>query len=171
MLAQIQREVQQRMRSHRGPLDDAEGTGPYGGTQAAATRPPESVSRRPARRSSYEVALGTRLTSEGLSIEQGRDRLVIIRGDSRRSFTPGGHSVVSVADGVADQRSGWAGREYVIEVRPQVGPRVTERYSLSPDGRQLIEKLTLTEEGLPKLEFTRVYDPGAQPERALPGSN
>ena len=97
---------------------------------------------------------------------------MFIRGDWRRSFTPGGQSVVSVAEGVADQRSGWAGRDYVIEVKPQVGPRVIERYGLSADGRQLVEKFTLTEEGLPKLEFTRVYDARRRSRRArLPTSN
>ncbi|HVY79456.1 MAG TPA: hypothetical protein VG994_00620 [Steroidobacteraceae bacterium] len=118
----------------------------------------------------YEEALGPALTSDSLQIEQSPTRFVIIRGDSKRSFTPGGDSVVSVAQGVADQHSGWSGREYVIEVRPQVGPRVIERYGLSADGRRLVEKFTLTEEGWPKLEFTRVYDPGAAAPRSLPSN-
>lgn len=108
----------------------------------------------------YEQALGAALTADSLRIEQSPTRFVLIRGDDRRSFTPGGDSVVGVADGVADQHSGWSGREYVIEVRPQVGPRVIERYGLSADGHQLVEKFTLTDEGWPKLEFTRVYDAG-----------
>jgi hypothetical protein len=119
----------------------------------------------------YEQALGAALTSDSLQIEQSPTRFAIIRGDDKRSFTPGGESVVSVADGVADQHSGWAGGEYVIEVRPQVGPRVIERYGLSADGRQLVEKFTLTDEGWPKLEFTRVYDAGKLTPRDLPTSN
>jgi hypothetical protein len=119
----------------------------------------------------YEQALGSALTSDSLTIEQSPTRFVIIRGDDKRSFTPGGDSVVSVADGVADQHSGWAGREYVIEVRPQVGARVIERYGLSADGHQLVEKFTLTDEGWPKLEFTRVYDAGKLTPRGLPTSN
>lgn len=122
-------------------------------------------------RLSYARALGPQLSSDGLTIEQSPTRLVLVRGGDRRSFTPGGQSVVSVPDGVADQRSGWAGRDYVIDVKPQVGPHVTQRYGLSADGRQLLEKVTLTEEGLPKLEFTRVYDPGALNSRGLPTSN
>jgi hypothetical protein len=121
--------------------------------------------------SSYTRALGAALTAEFLKIEQSPTRFVLIRGEDRRSFTPGGESVVSVANGVADQHSGWSGREYVIEVKPQVGPRVIERYALSADGHQLVERFTLTEEGLPKLEFTRVYEPGTPPQRALPTSN
>jgi hypothetical protein len=120
-------------------------------------------------RSQYTDALGSLLTGEGLVIEQTSERFVLTRGDSRRSFTPGGHSVVGVANGVADQNSGWNGREYVIDVRPQVGPRVIEHYGLGPNG-QLIEKVSLSGDDLPKLEFTRVYDRGAPTARALPTS-
>lgn len=120
-------------------------------------------------RSHYTNALGSVLSGEGLVIEQSPDRFTLRRGDSRRSFTPGGHSVVGVAGGVADQTTGWKGRDYVIDVRPQVGPRVTERYGLGPGG-QLIEKISLSGDEMPKLEFTRVYDKGTPPPRALPGS-
>ena len=105
-----------------------------------------------------------------MTIEQSPDRFVIVRGDSRRSYTPGGHSVVSVEDGVADQTSGWKGREYMIDVRPQVGPHLNERFGLTADGK-LIEKVSLSEDGLPTLEFTRMYDRGEAPARALPTSN
>jgi hypothetical protein len=120
-------------------------------------------------RSQYTDALGSLLMGDGLVIEQSSARFVLTRGDSRRTFTPGGHSVVGVANGVADQNSGWDGREYVIDVRPQVGPRVIEHYGLGPNG-QLIEKISLSGDDLPKLEFTRVYDRGAPPARALPTS-
>jgi hypothetical protein len=121
--------------------------------------------------SSYKRALGSVLTADSLKIEQSATRFVLTRGEDRRSFTPGGDSVVSVADGVADQHSGWAGKDYVIEVKPQVGPRIIERYSLSADGHQLVEKFELSEQGVPKLEFTRVYEPGALSPRPLPTSN
>jgi hypothetical protein len=120
-------------------------------------------------RSQYTNALGSILGGDGLVIEQSAERFTLRRGDSRRTFTPGGHSVIGVTDGVADQTTGWKGREYVIDVRPQVGPHVTERYGLGPEG-QLIEKVELSGDGLRKLEFTRVYDKGALPPRALPNS-
>ena len=118
----------------------------------------------------YTQALGSVLNGASVVIEQSAERFMIARGDSRRTYTPGGHSVVSVADGVADQTSGWKGREYVIDVRPQVGPHVIERYGLTADG-QLIEKVWLNENGMPKLEFTRVYEKGMAPVRKLPTSN
>ena len=119
----------------------------------------------------YGPALGAALTADTMKIEQSATRFVITRGDDRRSFTPGGDSVVSVPNGVADQHSGWSGRDYVIDVRPQLGTRVVERYGLSAGGRQLVETFTLTGEGWPKLEFTRVYDSGTLTPRVLPTSN
>lgn len=154
----------QRGRGQRGMGQPRTGQGSSrdtgGGPRGAFMRP-----------SSYAKALGGQLNLEGLTIEQTSNRISFIGGDWRRTFTPGAQSVVSVPDGVADQSSGWAGREYVIEVRPQVGPHVLQRYGLSADNHQLVEKTTLTEDGLPKLEFTRVYDPGTPTPRGLPTSN
>jgi hypothetical protein len=163
-----------------GEVDEPEHGGSTGGPIQTSGRhagaPPGAEAgsghvRRFMRRPSYEIALGPQLHVDRLTIEQSPTRLVFSRGEWRRTFTPGGQSVVSVADGVADQRSGWSGRDYVIELKPQVGARVVERYSLSADNRQLVERFTLTDEGLPKLEFTRVYVRGTPPTRALPTSN
>ena len=196
MLTRIQRDAMRRIRAHPdeedpdGVFTDGRDTDDRGATgrrsgrgsdQRGGSSSPDEGDRSTGPRSggrerfmrnfSYARALESQLQGDGLTIEQSPDRLVLIRGDLRRSFTPGGQSVVSVAEGVADQHSGWSGREYVIEIRPQVGPRVIERYGLSTDGRQLVEKLTLTEDGLPKLEFTRVYDRSAAAPRGLPTSN
>jgi hypothetical protein len=190
MIDEIQKAMMKRMR-RAGPMDsmdstdapdesdDTGGADPRGPAPAAGRRhagaPPGAGASGPRRvfqyRSPYEIALGAQLHVDRLTIEQSPTRLVFSRGDWRRSFTPGGQSVVSVAEGVADQRSGWSGRDYVIELKPQVGPRILERYGLSADNRQLVEHFTLSDEGLPKLEFTRVYVRGTPPPRALPTSN
>jgi hypothetical protein len=151
-----------------GSSSSAEGRSPGGGGLGGGLHPRGGMAAFI--RSQYTQALGPLLEGEAVVIEQSADRFVVARGDSRRTYTPGGHSVVSVADGVADQTSGWKGREYVIDVRPQVGPHLTERYSLTTDG-QLIEKVWLGNDGLPKLEFARVYEKGLPPARALPTSN
>ena len=78
-------------------------------------------------------------------------------GRRQRNFTPGAHSVVSAEGGVGDQTSGWKGREYVIEIKAQLGPDVTERYGLSADGRQLVETLHLGSGELPAVTLRRVY--------------
>ena len=94
-----------------------------------------------------------------LTVRQGPGEFALDYGTSQRSFTPGARSVVSAEGGVADQTSGWQGREYVIKVRAQLGPDVTERYGLSADGKHLVAKLHIATEELSAVELTRVYDP------------
>jgi hypothetical protein len=107
-----------------------------------------------------------------LTVRQSPEELVLDYGTSRRSFTPGARSVVSTETGVGDQASGWKGREYVIQVKGQLGPDVTERYSLSPDGHELIEKLTINAGELPAVNLTRVYRPTTEiAPQQLPSTN
>ena len=94
-----------------------------------------------------------------LTVRQGPGEFALDYGTSQRSFTPGASSVVSAQSGVADQTSGWKGREYVISVRAQLGPDVTERYGLSADGKHLVAKLHIATEELSAVDLTRVYDP------------
>ncbi len=109
---------------------------------------------------------------EFLRIVQKPDELTITNAARQRSFTPGGHSVVSVPDGVADQRSGWKGREYRIEIRPQEGPKVEETYRLSDDGRQLIQTIHIGSDGrIPAVQVTRVYTPTHETPAALPSGD
>jgi len=93
-----------------------------------------------------------------LTVRQSSQELVFDFGTVVRSFTPGAHSVVSSEMGVADQTSGWEGRQYVIRVKPQLGPPVVESFGLSPDGQRLIEKLHIGPAELPAESLTRVYD-------------
>ena len=94
-----------------------------------------------------------------LTVRQEPGQFVLDYGASQRSFIPGARSVVSAESGVADQTSGWKGREYVIDVRGQLGPDVTERYGLSADGKHLVAKLHIATEELSAVDLTRVYDP------------
>ena len=94
-----------------------------------------------------------------LTIRQSPGEFVLDYGTSRRTFTPGQHSVVSAEGGVGDQTSGWKGREYVIEIRGQQAPVVTEEYGLSSDGKELVAKLHIASGELPAVSLTRVYRP------------
>ncbi|MBV8146968.1 MAG: hypothetical protein JO184_18405 [Gammaproteobacteria bacterium] len=97
-----------------------------------------------------------------LTVRQGPGEFALDYGGVRRTFTPGQHSVVSVEGGVGDQTSGWKGPEYVIEVKEQNGPRVTEEYGLSPDGKELLAKLHISAAELPAVSLLRVYRPTDQ---------
>jgi hypothetical protein len=96
--------------------------------------------------------------SDYLTIRQSPEQVGFDYGTSRRSYTPGAHSVVSSENGVADQKTGWDGKEYVINIKPQLGPGMVEEYSLSPDGKQLIVKTHIGPFELQKVNLTRVYD-------------
>jgi hypothetical protein len=96
--------------------------------------------------------------SDFLTIKQSSDQVSFDYGTTVRSYTPGGRSVVSSENGVADQTSGWSGKQYVVSIKPQVGPLVVEEYSLSPDGKQLIVKSHIGPFELSKVNLTRVYD-------------
>lgn len=105
------------------------------------------------------VIMDSMARGDFLTIRQGPGAFVLDYGTSQRSFTPGAHSVVSAEGGVGDQTSGWDGHSYVIHVKAQSGPDVTEEYSLSPDGKQLLAKLHIGAEELPAVTLTRVYNP------------
>ena len=129
------------------PGDEARGTHGHG-------PPPD-----PLRGSPMMHALAQALArGDFLTVRQSAEEFVLDYGTSVRSFTPGVHSVVSAERGVADQISGWSGRQYLIEDKAQVGPNVVERYALSRDGQHLIETLRIGPGELPAVELKRVYD-------------
>jgi len=128
---------------------------------SAPVRAPHGAPRPdPLLRSPMAQVLRTSIArGDFLTVRQGPGEFALDYGTSQRSFTPGARSVVSAPSGVADQTSGWTGREYVINVRAQLGPDVTERYGLSADGKHLVAKLHIATEELSAVDLTRVYDP------------
>jgi len=107
-----------------------------------------------------------------LTVRQSSEELVFDYGTTARTFTPGAHSVVSAEMGVADQVSGWEGREYVINIKAQLGPNIVDRYGLSADGQRLIERLRIGPAELSAVALTRVYERTAETApRAAPTSD
>jgi hypothetical protein len=101
--------------------------------------------------------------AESLTIRQAPDRFTLDYGSAVRNFTPGSISVVSAAWGVADQSSGWKGREFVIHVKPQMGVASVESFSLTDDGKHLVEQLQLGGGDFPAVKLKRVYDRADHP--------
>jgi hypothetical protein len=94
-----------------------------------------------------------------LRIEQHPTELVIDNGLRARKLTPGGSSVVSMANGVADQRSGWNASDYVITTSGRDRPTIIERFSLSTDRTQLLVNVKIDGNGhMPNIDLKRVYD-------------
>jgi hypothetical protein len=132
---------------------------------------PDEASDGPQLRSAFSLVPNSDLLrNEVLGIKQLPDAFVLDYGTSVRRLTPGQHSVVSVPGGVGDQSTGWKGKDYVVEVRSQLGVEMQETYSLSDkNGRQLIVRIHITGSVLPTINLTRVYDPaGSETPRALP---
>lgn len=97
--------------------------------------------------------------SDYLTIRESPEQVSFDYGTTVRNYTPGAHSVVSSENGVADQTSGWSGKGYVINIRPQIGPAIVEEYGLSEDGKHLIVKTHIGPFELSRVNLTRVYDP------------
>lgn len=128
-----------------------------------------SLRRDPLRNSQMMRVLAAALArGDFLTVRAGDGEFVLDYGTSVRRFTPGAHSVVSAEGGVGDQTSGWSGRDYVINVRAQMGPDVSERYALAADGKHLIEKLRIGPAELPVVNLTRVYGPSNEPAPRQP---
>lgn len=121
-----------------------------------------------------DLSLQRSLLANGdwLKIEQRPDEIILSNGETSRSYVPGEHSVVSVPGGVADQRSGWNSRAYVIRLKPQIGPSATETFKLSPGGKQLVEIIDIGRDGtVPAAKVTRVYVPTQEPPSVLPSDD
>jgi len=101
--------------------------------------------------------------AQSLTIRQAPDQFTLDYGSAVRRFTPGAVSVVSAAWGVADQSSGWKGREYIIHVKPQAGVACIESFSLADDGKHLVEELRLGGGEFPGLKLKRVYSRADHP--------
>lgn len=149
-----------------------------GGTQGNGGRRHRSQSAFPEGDEASGIPIDTTLQRSLLSggdylkIEQRPDEFIVSNGDTTDSYVPGEKSVVSVPSGVADQHTGWKGKEYWVEIQPQVGPSATEKFRLSDDGKQLIETISVGSEGrVRKLDVTRVYERTTAIPIALPAGN
>lgn len=149
----------------RGGAGGAGGAQPPDANPALTPDEPSAGSGRGARRpdplqySPMMHALSAVLArGDFLTVRQSSEELVFDYGTTARSFTPGAHSVVSAEMGVADQVSGWEGREYAIYIKAQLGPNIVDRFGLSADGQRLVEKLRIGPAELPAVALTRVYE-------------
>jgi hypothetical protein len=107
--------------------------------------------------------------AESLTIRQDPERFTLDYGSGVRTFTPGAVSVVSAAWGVADQSSGWKGKEFVIHVKPQTGVASVESFSLTDDGKHLVEELELGGGEFPRVKLKRLYNRSDHPvQRDVP---
>jgi len=163
-------EAQRTGPGRRGGPAGGGGAGDAGGARSADTNPAfgddsaaaggHGAQRPDVLRYSPMMHALTQVLARGdfLTVRQSSAELVFDYGGTVRSFTPGARSVVSAEMGVADQVSGWDGRDYVVNIKAQLGPNIVDRYGPSADGQRLIEKLSIGPAELPKVNLTRVYE-------------
>ena len=158
-----QQQQQQVVTTTRGGRQ-APAQGSPGGPDPALAQPPAPGTHfDPLQRSPMaHVLRNTIARGDFLTVRQGPGEFVLDYGGSKRTFIPGQHSVVSAEGGVGDQTSGWKDHAYIIEVKPQNGPLMTEEYTLSQDGKELLMKLHIGASELPAVNLTRVYRPADQ---------
>jgi hypothetical protein len=171
MRTQARKIIERQMKDmDEGPQGGAGGRGRAGAAQPPETNPALPTDEPPAggrgahrpdplQYSPMMHALAAVIArGDFLTVRQSSEELAFDYGTTTRSFHPGAHSVVSAEMGVADQTSGWEGHEYVINIKPQLGPGIVESFGLSPDGQRLIEKLRIGPAELPVVNLTRVYE-------------
>lgn len=95
-----------------------------------------------------------------LVIEQSADRMRVKYGD-RDSAYHGFDSTrfVQLAGQDAERLSGWQDNDFLVETSTDGELKVTERLTLSPDGRQITQLIEIDAERLPApISVTRVFD-------------
>lgn len=78
--------------------------------------------------------------------------------DGTTEYVYGEAVVVSLPDGVGDRRCGWAGNQFVVDIRAVDGRRIEHRVGLSKDRAQLSLTTSVSGDGLPTVTLRRSYD-------------
>jgi len=95
---------------------------------------------------------------DDLTVTQSPRDLVTKGVDGTRQYGFGESSVVSIVDGLGDQRAGWVKNQFVVTIRATDGRRIEHRLGLTADRRQLQIVTSVSGGGLPSVRMTRVYD-------------
>lgn len=145
------------------PPIDISNNGRGGGLYGNGGRDERTMYRPP-----LDFQINALLGGQWLKIRQSDTEVAIVNAATSNLYTPGERSVVSVTSGVADQITGWSGRDYMVYLTPQIGPAVKESYTLSADGRQLIVRIEVASEGRNKaLSVLRTYDRSSRDPNSL----
>lgn len=98
------------------------------------------------------------LMAKTLEIQQEALQVTLSYGDQVMTFNTDGQGTM-LADGASVALAGWEEAQFVIEKTVNGGPKIFERYTLSPDGKQLHVGVTIKSERLPKpVVVYRIYD-------------
>ena len=140
--------------------------GKGGGRREGGKGRNRSIDQAPTPRERLDVLVAELSPSaEQVVIEQTAAELIVSYGtqwEYRHLF--GEKVAVSVAGYDGERRSGWQDQQFIVETKTESGSKVTERFTVDPDDKQLQIVLTLESKRLPDpITVTRVYDRARDP--------
>ncbi|MEQ1580170.1 MAG: hypothetical protein ABL964_06230 [Steroidobacteraceae bacterium] len=93
-----------------------------------------------------------------MTVAQSPRELTTKSVDGTRQYVFGETSVVSITDGLGDQRVGWAAGQFVVSIRATDGRRIDHFFGFAPDRKRLQITTAVSGGGLPSVRMKRVYD-------------
>ena len=142
------------------PRGDAGRTGP---------QPSAAARAQPAPGAALIQEFLSNIAGNNLAITVTAGSVTVASDDSSQQYAPGVQTAVEWGRIGAQQISGWQGRRYVIDTRPEWGPAITQSYGLAPDG-MLVVTLRLEGSGI-DATLTRRYRRTKHAPRALLPTN
>jgi hypothetical protein len=140
------------------------GGSPGGGTQATGEDHP-AEGQRPSLAALNTLTITQKDGEVTITDQEGRARVLRTDGSKvRDDKAPGGPAEI--------QASWDKDGSLVVQVRPEKGPKRTEAYIVSNDGKHLYLVLTLEGDGRrPQFKVRRAYDPAAPAEKPAPADS
>ena len=94
----------------------------------------------------------------------------VASGNALQQYSTGVRTAVELGEVNAEQRSGWQGRKYIIDTRPEWGPAITQSYGLAPDGN-LMATVHLHGQGIDTAVTLHYRRTKQAPAALLPSNN
>lgn len=142
------------------PRGDSDETSTGGGGQAPA--PVESGGAPPPGAALVQEFLSN-VPGSHLKITVAPGSFSVVSENASQQYSTGVRTAVELGAVNAEQRSGWQGRKYIIDTRPEWGPALTQSYGLAPDG-SLVATVRLRGQGIDTtvtLHYRRTKQPPA----------
>ena len=165
-----------KLRGHGHPPSAA----PVSGTGGTPSASPTSGGNSPRQQAPAVVVsaprVGANLVEEFLAhVPEGNDLALRVApgaftqqtGAGTEQCTPGVLTAVTLGKVAADEICGWNGRTFVVRIKPEYGPTLTERYALASDG-ELVFTLRLAGGGLDARLVRRYRRTSRPPPSPLP---
>ena len=131
-------------RRRESPRRDSDETSAGGG--ARASTPVEPSGPAPPGAALVQEFLSN-VPGSHLTITVAPGSFSVVSENTSQQYSTGVRTAVELGEVNAEQRSGWNGRKYIIDTRPEWGPAITQSFGLAPDGN-LVATVRLRGQGI-----------------------